>query len=84
LYRYAYARTSVPFSVLTCITPYRDSMDDSELHTDCALVEAYIEDQHREDIDPEMVVQHTQDCVECFTKIQEFWRRIKEESDLHL
>jgi len=47
-------------------------------------VEAYIEDPEREDIDPEMIVQHTQDCLECWMKMQEFSQRIKEQSDLHL
>jgi hypothetical protein len=56
----------------------------SKLNSDCSLVEAYIEDPEREDIDPEMIVQHTQDCLECFMKMQEFSQRIKEQSDLHL
>ena len=56
----------------------------SKFSPDCSLVEAYIEDPDREDIDPEMIVQHTQDCLECLMKIQEFSQRIKEQSDLHL
>lgn len=55
-----------------------------EPYPDCSLVEAYIEDPSREDIDPEIIVKHTQDCMDCFIKMQAFWQRIKEESDLHL
>ena len=55
-----------------------------ETPLDCSGVDAYIEDPDREDIDPEMIVKHTQDCIECWMKMQEFWQRIKEQSDLHL